>query len=59
MKGDATRSFECEINFITTEENMKQAHGLKEIVRLIERLCFGWLIYKVNWTIIKSHPLLP
>jgi hypothetical protein len=54
--GEGQRCFQCDIFVITINEN---ADNLKGVIQTIERLCFGWLVFKVNWTVVKSHKLLP
>ena len=57
VKGDAKRSFVCEISLITSSA-MRESEDLKMMVQSIERLCFGWLNFRVVWTVIKDYPLL-
>ena len=57
VKGDAKRSFVCEISLITSSA-MRDSEDLKVMIQSIERLCFGWLNFRVVWTVIKDYPLL-
>lgn len=56
VKGDAQRSFACEIFLITIDD--EEHEGLRDLIQSIERLCLGWLSFKVTWTVIRSHSLL-
>ena len=58
VKGDATRSFDCHMNVITSEEH-KSSPELKELIRTLERLCFGWLSFHVTWHLIKNFKVFP
>lgn len=58
VKGNALRRFACKVALITTAEH-DQSQELVDMLQTFERLCFGWLSYSTQWTILKPHPLLP
>jgi hypothetical protein len=56
VKGDAQRSFAIEIQLITQGEEID---GLTELLQSIEGLCFGWMSFRVQWSVVKEQLMLP